>query len=246
MTTAKAVSAGRVSGDNNARLWLALLTVGVPLLLYGLWHYLPMDDYLRSAIDWVDSTGYVGIGGYIVLYTICAMLGIPRTPLNVAAGMIFSYPAALAVVLCGATAAYMTTFWIARHVAQDWVKRQVASSPKVKEILDICNEEPFKAVLLIRLNLLIPGVLKGYGFGTTNVPFGKYLLASILGFLPIALTHVYLGWAGGEAVLSDGEMGTLEKWLVGSGVVLSIAMVAGVYWYGRNALNRRYGRSKQS
>lgn len=245
MTAGTAVAGDRRPWSRQT-IYLLVMTVGVPAVLLLLWKLLPMTEYMREAIDWVDSTGYLGIAGFMALYTVAAMLGIPRTPLHIAAGVIFSYTVALIVVMTGAALAYTTTFWIARHVARDWVKKQVQESEKVQRLLELCDQEAFKAVCLIRMNLLIPGVLKGYGFGTTNIPYKTYISASLLGFLPIALVHVYLGWAGGEAVIADGSMSDLEKWLVIGGVVLSVALVAGIYWYGKHALNKHYthGESK--
>lgn len=227
------------SAADNA--WMMFFVVGVPLVLIGLWHFLPMDDYLRDTVRWIGSTGLVGIAVFTVLYVFAAVVGIPRTPMHIAAGVVFSFPVAMAVVLAGAVSAQAVTFTIARTVARDWVTRRIAQAPRVRQLLDLVEEEPFKVVFLVRLNLFIPGVLKGYGFGTTNVPFRTYMLASALGFLPIGLAHVYLGWAGGEAMLADGaDFGQLEKWFIAGGVLVSVALVLAVYFYGRRALDKRY------
>lgn len=222
-------------------LCIAAMGLAVPLALVGLWAWLPMNEYLRAAVAWIDSTGPWGALAFVVVYVLCALVGIPRTLLNVAAGVLFSYPLAVVTVLAGATSAYTLTFTIARTVARDWVNRRIAGSPQVRKLLDLVETEGFKLILLVRMNPFIPGVLKGYGFGTTNVAFPTYLVASVLGFLPVALAHVYLGWAGGAAMLHEGgEPGTLEKSLLAGGVFVSIVLVAGVYLYGRRAMNRRY------
>lgn len=241
--TAKAADFGRILSRGpqwkTVGLWAAGL--GVPLLLVLLWRVLPLDEYARSCLDWVGSTGWVGVVSFFFIYLVVTVLGMPRTPLHVGAGMIFSFPVALVLVLAGATAAFATTFTIARTVARDWVCRRIAQSPKVQRLLDLVDEEGFKLVLLIRMNMLVPGVLKGYGFGTTNVPMRTYLPASVLGFLPIAIAHVYLGWAGGRAILHDnGGPSEMEKWLMIAGVAVSLALVAGVYFFGKHALEKRY------
>lgn len=240
---AAAVAAPRTtftpSASHNFLMWF--LVLGVPLLLVVLWKFLPMDEYTRETLRWIDSTGYLGIGAFWLVYVVAALVGIPRTPMHVAAGVMFSFPVAMLVVLAGAASAQTLTFTIARTVARDWVARQVAQSPRVQQLLELVDEEPFKIVFLVRLNLFIPGVLKGYGFGTTNVPFRTYLAASVLGFLPVGLAHVYLGWAGGEAVLAGGgEMSSVEKWLIAGGVIVSVLLVVAIYYYGKHALNKRY------
>ena len=241
--TARAVTASRpalaTSTSDNLLFWF--FVVGLPLALVGVWQLLPMADYLHATVRWIAATGLVGIAMFWLVYVLAAAVGIPRTPLHVAAGVVFSFPVAMAVVLAGAVSAQALTFTIARTVARDWVMRRIADAPRVRQLLALVEEEPFKIVFLVRLNLFIPGVLKGYGFGTTGVPFGTYLAASALGFLPVGLAHVYLGWAGGEAVLSDGAgLGELEKWLLAGGVVVSVLLVLAIYAYGRRALNKRY------
>lgn len=241
--TARVATAPRpaLAAGTSDRLLFWFFVVGLPLALVGLWQVLPMDEYLRSTVRWIAATGLIGIAVFWVVYVLAAALGIPRTPMHVAAGVIFSFPVAMAVVLAGAVSAQALTFTIARTVAREWVMRRLAQSPRVRQLLDLVEEEPFKIVFLVRLNLFIPGVLKGYGFGTTNVPFRTYLLASALGFLPVGLAHVYLGWAGGEAMLAEGAgLGEAEKWLLAGGVVVSVLLVIAIYIYGRRALNKRY------
>lgn len=227
--------------NNSHNFWMLFFLIGLPLVLVVAWKFLPMSEMVREGIGWVETTGYLGIFAFWVVYVIAALAGIPRTPMHIAAGVVFSFPVAMLVVLAGAVSAQGLTFTIARTVARDWVTRQVAQAPKVKQLLDLVEKEPFKIVFLVRLNLFIPGVLKGYGFGTTNVPFRTYMLASALGFLPVGLAHVYLGWAGGEAMLADGAgLGEAEKWMLVAGVLVSVLLVLAVYFYGKRALNKRY------
>lgn len=242
MATQSGAPAGlSFSPTRNQWLLTAFFVVVLPLVLLLLWKTLPMTEYARELIDWVEDKGIVGVAGFWLIYVIAAVLGIPRTPMHVLAGVVFSFPIAMLVVLVGAASAHSTTFWIARTVAHDWVCRKLESAPQAARVLDLVDEECFKLVLLVRMNLFIPGVLKGYGFGTTEVPYWKYLAASVLGFLPIGLAHVYLGWAGGMAVLDgNGEFSDVQKWMIAGGVVVSVILVAGVYYYGRRLLKKRY------
>ncbi len=230
------------SGQRRRRPWkIVALVLGVPLILALLWKLLPMQQYLRESVDWIASTGPLGIAAYWLVYVLAAVIGIPRTLLNLAAGVLFSFPVALAAVLAGAATAHVLTFTIARTVARDWVRRRLARMPEVARVLEFVDSEAFKIVLLVRMNPFIPGVLKGYGFGTTNIPVGTYLLASVLGFLPLAVAHVYLGWAGGYAVLNDGAGSSpVHGWLLAGGIVASIVLAAGICFYGKRALDRRY------
>lgn len=245
MTTANAATntqaSSRWSKPSRKSALVASAAILAALALAALWALLPVNDYLRSAVEWMSEKGPLGVLAYVVIYVVCALVGIPRTILNIAAGVLFSYWLAIATVLVGAATAYSLTFVIARTVARDWVIKRLGESDQVRRLLQLVETEGFKLILLVRMNPFIPGVLKGYGFGTTNVAFRTYLSASLLGFLPLALAHVYLGWVGGEAMLYDGaELGSLETWLLLGGVAASVMLVAGIYVYGRRALNKKY------
>lgn len=225
-------------------LWTAFFVIVLPLALVLLWKLLPLADYARESIAWIEDKGIFGVAGFWIVYVLAALVGIPRTPMHILAGIVFSFPIAMLVVLVGAASAHTATFWIARTVARDWVCDKLEGSPQAARLLEMVDEECFKLVLLVRLNLFIPGVLKGYGFGTTDVPFWKYLAASVLGFFPIGLAHVYLGWVGGTAMLDgSGEFSDVQKWLLVGGAIASVVLVVGIYYYGRRALNKRYPSS---
>ncbi len=198
--------------------------VAIPLALVLLWKILPMEEYIREAIRFIESTGPKGVIAFYLIYIVCGLIGIPRTLFNVAAS------------------AHILTFIIARTFAREWVLNRITKLPNVERMLELVEEEGFKLVFLLRLNPFIPGVLKGYGLGTTRISFFKYVTASFLGFLPIALAHVYLGWVGGEAMLeSDSSPTQLQRWLLYGGVAASVILVVLVYAYGRRAMNRRFG-----
>ncbi len=231
--------------EKRTTIVLILGAAAVGLLLYGIWQALPVTDYIRSAVAWIDASGPISILVFYCLYVVCALVGIPRTLFNVSAGFMFSFPVAIGAVLVAAATAHALSFFIARNVARDWVERRLARLPNVECLLHMVKEESFKVVFLIRLNPFIPGIIGGYGFGTTGLPFRTYIVPSILGFIPVGLAQVYLGWVGGKAMLNeDGGPTELQQWLLYGGVVVSIVLVAIMLFYGKRALNSRMGASK--
>lgn len=218
-------------------LGIAALTVAIIALL---WKALPVHEWTQAFLGTVSGLGIFGPVAYGLVYVIAALLGVPRTPLNIGAGIVFSFPMALLVVLASATVAFVLTFEIARHVSSDWVERKIEAVPNAKRIMDAVEEEGFKLVLLLRMNPFLPAVIKGYGFGTTSLPMRTYLPASILGFFPIAIAHVYLGWLGGAAMMFSGAQPAAwrNSLLIGGGIV-SLLLVLFVSWFANKALQRR-------
>jgi uncharacterized membrane protein YdjX (TVP38/TMEM64 family) len=79
--------------------------------------------------------------------------------------------------------------------------------------------------------------LNGYGFGLTSIKPLPYLIGSVVGSIPPTLIYVYLGWAGGEAMLrSGGEAENLQQGTMLFGVGLSVVMLLAIAWYGRRML----------
>lgn len=222
-------------------LWrfLAMVAAGV-LVLWLAWQWLPVAEWIREGMAFVSDLGHWGLLAFWFIYVVAAILGVPRTPLNVGAGILFSYPLALGVVLVSAFTAFIATFQIARHLARDWVEKRIRRVPIADQIMDMVEEESFKMVFLIRLNPFVPAVLKGYGFGTTSIPMRTYLTASVLGFLPLGAVHVYLGWLGGVAMMeSDSRPDEWQLAMLVGGAVVSVILVAVVTWYAHRAIHKR-------
>lgn len=220
-------------------LALGVLTVAAIAIL---WKALPVTLWVRGLLDGVSQLGIWGPLAYGFIYVAASLLGVPRTPLNVGAGIVFSLPVALGVVLVCATITFVLTFEIARHVASDWVARKIDKVPNARRIMDAVEREGFKLVLLLRMNPFLPAVIKGYGFGTTSLKMRTYLPASILGFLPIGVAHVFLGWLGGTAMMVSSSQPPAWRYglLIGGGLV-SLLLIVFVTWFANRALNKRTG-----
>jgi uncharacterized membrane protein YdjX (TVP38/TMEM64 family) len=219
------------------KLFLAVAVLGMLVLA---WRALPADEWARTVLEWVRDSGWIGAILFIVIYLGLSLVGFPRTPLNIAGGVVFPYWLGLVIVLASGSLTHFSTFTIARHFARDSVERRLSKVPNVDRIMTAVENDGFKLVMLIRMNPFVPGVIKGYGFGTTQISIFKYMLGSFLGCLPIAAAHVYFGWIGGEAMMSS--EGLPEEWqrtMIIGGVVGSIVMVTALIFISRRALNRR-------
>ncbi len=225
--------------------WSRRLLIGVAILLVLVAivaavasKHLPIDDWVHAAVEAGDRSGPATWSVALVVVAGAAVAGIPRTPINIGAGIMFEFPVAITLVMIATSISYTITFLISRYAAGDWVKESVQSIPNGRRILDIVEEQGFKLVLLLRMNPFLPGVIKDYGFGLTSISYRSYILGSIFGFLPIACAHVYFGWVGGEAVLHGSkEASTLRTLTLAVGIVISIVLLVVLSWYGRRALS---------
>lgn len=219
----------------NAMKWFTALMVGV-LGFAIAWAVLPVREWLQEAVDHIASLGPWGIFVYFALYYCLACATFPTTPLSIGAGILFHFSIAFAIAWCAGALASVTTFMFARHVAADWCNRKLNSLPRCKGLLATVETQGFKIVLLSRLNPLIPASVKNYGFGLTAIEFWKYAAGTWLGQFPIVSAHVYLGWAGSATILGSESHNSWHLTFLVVGVVMSVATLLLVNWYGRRKL----------
>lgn len=232
-------------GQRSTGQFVALATALLAISFLA-WKLLPLEERFKWMITTISDMGAAGMLVFVVLYVVTACIGFPRTPFNVGAGIMFSYPVALALVLLSDIAIFVLTFQISRRFARDWVLRRLDNIPHFKDVMKAVEEEGFKLVVLLRMNPFVPGIVKGYGFGTTSLPFRTYIAGSIVGALPLAAAYVYLGWLGGEAMMhSEGHPSEWRSAILIGGGILSLAIIGLVTWYGRRALQKHSGKGSK-
>lgn len=208
----------------------ALVTVGL---------LVPVRDIADDLIGWVRSYGTMASVVYCCIFLLAAIVGFSRTVLTIIAGIIFEPVTALLAVIISSMAAFMTTFLLSRYFIADWVSRRLGKIPIAEKCMEAVEDQGFVMLVMMRLNPFIPAFVNGYGFGLTSIGPWKYLLASLLGSLPLILVFIYLGWAGGKAFLLGGaESETLEAGTLVFGVVVSVVTLVFISWYARRVITR--------
>lgn len=206
--------------------WLLAIVLG--LIVVGLvWRLLPIEELLPQWVQQIRGLGALGVAVYFLLYMVLATLTFPTTPLAIGAGLLFDFWLAVPIAVLASWTAAMLAFRFARSVGRDWVQRKMSALPRFEQLIERLEDQGFKVVVLARLNPFIPASFKNFGLALTSVRFSTYALATFLGQLPVVLAHVYLGWAGGAALLrGDRAPSNLEIGLMIAGAVVSVALVA--------------------
>jgi uncharacterized membrane protein YdjX (TVP38/TMEM64 family) len=189
--------------------------------------YLPTPQYLKSSLEWIQGLGSLGLVLLVVLYAIVCLLLLPGSALSLAAGFMFGMVRGTIAASLGATLGATAAFLIARTMVRGWIEHRLTSHPKFRAIDRAVGEQGFKIVLLTRLCSLIPYDLTSYLFGLTNVPLGRYVLATWLGRLPEIVAWAYVGSiANSLADLTSGEvpMPIAQGLFLGLGLVAMVAV----------------------
>ena len=176
---------------------LAFGVVVVGLLVAS--RFVNITGTLKSALDWIEGLGLLGMAVFVVLYVVACVLVLPGSVLTLGAGAIYGLPVGFALVSVGSTLGATATFVIGRYLARDWVAAKVSGNKTFTLIDDAVAKQGWKIVFLTRLTPLIPFNIQNYGYGLTKVSLFPYVLASWIGMMPGTVLFTYVGTLGGQA-----------------------------------------------
>ncbi|MDM9382920.1 TVP38/TMEM64 family protein [Chlorogloeopsis sp. ULAP01] len=162
------------------------------------------QEWLRNALEWIESLGAVGAIAFIALYIIATVAFLPGSILTLGAGVVFGVVWGSVYVFIGATLGATAAFLVGRYLARGWVAKKIADNKKFAAIDRAVGREGFKIVLLTRLSPVFPFNLLNYAFGITGVSLKDYFIGSI-GMIPGTIMYVYIGSLAGNLAMIGTE-----------------------------------------
>jgi uncharacterized membrane protein YdjX (TVP38/TMEM64 family) len=160
---------------------------------------------------------------------------LPASPFVIASAALFGFPLGVLGALAGIALGASGGFLLSRSFLRQDVANQLRKHPTFHAIDIAIEREGWKIVTLLRL-CPIPFGLANYLYGLTGIPFGQYLLASIIGSIPGVLLFCQLGSAGKaslEAVASGHVSGGAGK--IALLTISLLATVSVIVWLPRFA-----------
>ena len=177
----------------------------------------------------VDGRGWQGFLLFAALFVLGGALGIPPAIFVVAAGLLWSFPAALHISFLGGMAAASLGFFLSRYVARDFFAAHIPR--RITRFGNSPQSSGIKAVALLRLLFyLFPPV--NWMLGLTRIRFCTYLMGSMLGALPGTIVYVFIGDGGIPWLLSQSPLAI-------AGVVAGAVFVILAWRTGRNMVTSR-------
>jgi uncharacterized membrane protein YdjX (TVP38/TMEM64 family) len=212
-----------------------LVVVGLSILAV----VLPVKEWIRWFIEWVQHLGPLGVLVFILAYALATVLFLPGWIFTVSAGLIYGIVGGTLVALGGAVIGATLSFLVARYLLRKNVEEFVRKDPKLKAIDQAIGQNGWKIIGLLRLSPLIPFNLSNYFYGITSIPLGAYVLVSAICMIPGTLLYAYLG-AIGKAGISGGKGGhsIWQYVLLGVGLIATIAVTILVSQIAKNALKK--------
>lgn len=219
-----------------------LIAVGF-ILLIMLVRLLPVNEFLASFNDWVSRLGFTGYFVFGIGYVVATVLFLPGSVLTLGAGFIFGFLKGSIIVWVSATIGASLAFLVARYLLRRQITEKFGKSAKFRAVDSAIGERGGKIVLMLRLSPIFPFNMLNYLLGLTAVPFGHYVLASLVGMFPGTILYVYLGHVSKESLEVAAGGGEQNPWqlvylIVGLCVTLFVTLY--VTKIARKALKDRH------
>ncbi|AFZ37829.1 SNARE associated Golgi family protein [Stanieria cyanosphaera PCC 7437] len=197
------------------------------------------QEWLRSALEWIDSVGVVGAIAFIFLYIIATVAFLPGSILTLGAGVVFGLVLGSLYVFIGATLGATAAFLVGRYLARSLVAQKIEGNQKFSAIDRAVGREGLKIVLLTRLSPIFPFNLLNYAYGVTGVSLKDYVIGSV-GMIPGTIMYVYIGSLAGNLATIGTEAQTANpalQWTIRIvGLITTVAVTLYVTKIARKAL----------
>lgn len=203
--------------------------------------FLPVNEYLRDFLQWVQGFGAWGLVLLAAFYTPACLLLIPGSLVTLAGGTLFGLIPGTIAISIGSTIGACAAFLVGRGVARRWVEAKVSNSPRFRAIDQAIGQQGFKIVLLLRLSPVFPFNLLNYALSLTRVRFRDYALASWIGMFPGTVMYVYLGSTLGElsrTFSGEHEGGIAQRVFFFVGLAVTVIATIYVTRIAKRALDR--------
>ncbi len=217
--------------------WIVVALVVITLSI--LTAVLPVKDWIRGFIGWVQQLGPPGVIVFIVVYALATVLFLPGWIFTVSAGLIYGIAGGTLVALAGAITGATLAFLVARYLLRQHIEEFAKKNPRFQAIDAAIGKNGWKIVGLLRLSPLIPFNFSNYFYGITSISLGAYVAVSAVGIIPGTLLYAYLG-AIGQASISGGAS-QHSKWqyvLLSVGLMATVAVTILVSRIAKNALKK--------
>jgi uncharacterized membrane protein YdjX (TVP38/TMEM64 family) len=182
---------------------------------------------VRSQIDDLGLAGPLLILGLALIH---AVVFYPAEIVDAAAGFVYGFFPALALMMAGWLLSGLICFAIGRSVARPLLDRWLGEE-RFERIERMIERGGVTLLLAMRLIPILPFSIVSYAAGAARVPLWRFLWTTAVGYLPITALSVYFGTRLEGLSLTD-------PLVFGSAAALLALLLAG-HW----ALRRQAGRT---
>ena len=147
----------------------------------GILHFTPDNPFLAGLV----LLGLFAVkGASVILYS-----GILYT----ASGVLLPIPAAILINILGTAIMVSIPYLTGKKMGSSAVDRIRDKYPKVERLHTMRSHGDFQFALIVRLIGIVPADVASMYMGAVRVDYTKYLIGSVLGFLPAVILYPVMG-----------------------------------------------------
>ena len=176
------------------RLFLRALPL-IGLCCAALWLRLSGKDLsVGTVLSYTPRLPLLAALFLLLLYALKSVsLMLPVLLLDTVCGVLFPLPVAIPVAALGTAITLTIPYFIGRGAGPDMTERLQEKYERLRELRELRSRNELFLAFLIRIIGILPCDVVSLYLGNTRMPFGKYLLGGVLGFLPDILTACVVG-----------------------------------------------------
>jgi len=175
---------------------------------------------VTSLPDYVKSAGPGGTGLFFLVFVALECFSLPASPLMLSSGYIFGLAGGFAISIFALVTAASISFALARTVLKPQLTAVLKDNDTFRDVNRAVQVEGFKIVALLRLAPVLPFALSNYAYGSTQLGFLDFVLATAIGCSPGTFAAVYFATAATEA-----GAGSDTPWYYYAGGALATAVL---------------------
>ena len=147
-----------------------------------------------QVVNLLSDNPIASVAELLALYVLktCSIM-FPLGALQIAAGMIYPLPMALAVNLVGVVIIVTIPFLLGKKTTPELQRKLIQRFPKLQRVENFQNRNPFTYCFLLRVVCVVPGDLLSWYLGTTGLEYRSFVLGTVLGKLTGMILFTLLG-----------------------------------------------------
>ena len=98
-----------------------------------------LTEFLHHSMEWIEQSGWIGVGWFIVLYTLTCVFFLPGSVLTVGAGAVYGFWFSTALVTISSTVGAAVNFLTSRYLTRNWMQGKLGHSVKFRALDESCQ-----------------------------------------------------------------------------------------------------------
>lgn len=191
----------------NRRVWLVIIVIVLMVAMGGFWQWLAMGDAItpEKLEQWLGETmslreSWWAPPALMLTYMIGSLIMFPLTILVGATGLIFGPWWGLFYALSGTMVASTATWLLGRLLGRELLTRY--GGDRIQRLADSVSRHGIRTMIVFNLLPLAPFTFTNMIAGACRMPYGIYMLGSVIGIVPGLAAVTIAGSRLGELIRS--------------------------------------------